>query len=243
MMDAERTSETSVGQRLLRSAEVEAEANAVAMAVQQQLAAALQGPIGSALAAGNVDSEAAPHTQALLGAEIPRRFIAVGAALTTAYATLSEGDEVRTAGALICAERLLFPSDPLGIAAVRSAVGHALAAQPAPLTQAGQPTTLDAAAAMQMRVAAGVERLERAYLQATAHVEAAALASASWKQVTGGAGPSSGALYSHFGPFLEGMLRWTFYLEAAIAAVIRDDWADVGAALIAARKVTGAQSY
>lgn len=243
MMDAERTSETSVGQRLLRSAEVEAEANAVAMAVQQQLAAALQGPIGSALAAGHADAEAAPHAQALLGADLPRRFIAVGAALTMAYVTISEGDEVRTAGALVCAERLLFPDDPLGIAAVRSAVDRALEAQPAPPAEAGQPTTPDAAAVMQMRVAAGVERLERAYLQAAVHVESAALASASWKQVTGGAGPSSGALRSNLGQFLEGMLRWTFYVEAAFDAIGRNDWADVGAALIAARKVTGAQSY
>jgi hypothetical protein len=39
-------------------------------------------------------------------------------------------------------------------------------------------------------------------------------------------------------PFIDGLARWAFLLEAAMEGVKRDDWVLVGAAVVAARRVT-----
>jgi hypothetical protein len=245
MTRSEHSGETTVGERLLRSTEVANAAASVEAEVQVQLMAALQGPIGTALAASHASSDAgasgANHAdaQALLGAEVPRRFIGAGAALTIAYMGISEGDEIKTAGALLCAQRLLFPDDPLGAVAVGAVTRSALEALESAEGDHPDPTPIDSAAAMQTKVAGGVEALERVYLQAGPHLETAALSTYSWKQATGGAGPSSSAVRSRFGPFLDGLIRWAFYVEAALQGIRLDDWARTGAALIAARRVTG----
>jgi hypothetical protein len=237
---------TPVGERLLRGPEVAAAAAAVDAEVEQQLAAALHGPVGTALAASTAPMGAPPGGQpagsedvpALLGAAVPRMFIAAGAALTAAYLAVAEGDEVRAAGAVLCARRRLFPDDALGSAAVAGAARPALESLPAPAGEPGAPPGADAAAAMGRQVAARVEELERAYLGAAPHIETAALDTYSWKRATGGAGPASGAMRGHLGPFLRGMARWAFYVEAALAAIRQDDWVRAGAAIIAARRVT-----
>jgi hypothetical protein len=240
----------TAGERLLRSEEVARAAVAVQDEVQAQVEAAVHGPFGLALAAGvqrvppaaGADGQAAEaqarEATALLGAEIPRRFIAAGAAITAAYAAVAQGDEVRAAGALVCAERVLFPGDLAGIAAVRQAVRAALATIDTAPIEPVPPQLSEALAAeqLQRRVLADAEALERAYLRAAAHVETAALSSMSWLQATGGAGPASGAARTRFGPFVDGLVRWAFYVEAAILAVEADDWARAGAALIAARR-------
>jgi hypothetical protein len=168
---------------------------------------------------------------------VPRTFIAVGAALTTAFAAVGDGDEVRAAGALRCAQALLFPADPLGQASVAGAVSPALEAL-APADPESTARAGDVTVEMERRVAREVEALNLAYLQASPHVRAAALSAYSWKQAAGGAGPESDALTGNLGPFLDGMARWAFFLEAALDGVRRDDWARTGAALIAARRVT-----
>ncbi len=241
---------STAGERLLRSEEVARAADAVQGEVRAQVEAAIHGPFGVALAAGaprvppaagGADGQAAAQAQgatALLGAEIPRRFIAAGAAITAAYAAVAQGDEVRAAGALVCAERVLFPGDLAGIAAVRQAVRAALSTMEPVPAESLPPPLGEALAAeqMQRRVLADAEALERAYLRAAAHVETAALSATSWLQATGGAGPASGAARARFGPFVDGLVRWAFYVEAAILGVEADDWARVGAALIAARR-------
>ena len=239
---------TSYGERLLRSPDVTLAAGAVHAIVQAQVMSALQGPVGTALAA-SVDHRQSPaqsgqngthpqhlhEAQTLLGAAVPRMFICVGAALTTAFVALAEGDETRVAGALLCAQGLLFPDDPLGVAAVAGAAHPALDALPQ--VSAGAPG-VEAALLMQQRVAAETEALERALLQVLPNLQVAALSSYSWKQATGGAGPSSDALTGHFGPFLDGLLRWAFYVEAALTSIRQDDWARAGAALVTGRRVT-----
>lgn len=240
---------TSTGERLLRSPHVAQAAAAVEADVRQQLAAALHGPIGTALAATSGSAGlAGPGTEgggggahALLGAAIPRAFIATGAALTTGYMGLAAGDDTRVAGALLCAQRLLFPGDPLGNAAVRAAAQPALDSLPDRSEEPAAADDAEAAAGMQRRVAADVEAIERAFLAVVPHVSAAALSSFSWKHATGGAGPASGALTSHLGPFLDGLVRWAFYVEVALEGIRHDDWARAGASLIAARRVTATQ--
>jgi len=239
---------TSHGERLLHSPDVTLAAGAVRAMVQAQVMSALQGPVGTALAA-SVDPRQSPEqpgqsgarpkhlheAQTLLGAAVPRMFIGAGAALTTAFVALAEGEETRVAGALLCAQGLLFPDDPLGVAAVAGAARPALDALPQ--ASAGLPG-VEAALLMQQRVAAETEALERALLQVLPNLQAAALGSYSWKQATGGAGPTSDALTGHFGPFLDGLLRWAFYVEAALTGIRQDDWARAGAALVNARRVT-----
>lgn len=232
---------TSHGERLLRSPEVALAAAAVQAMVQAQVISALQGPVGTALAASSDpghNGARALHlyeAQTLLGAAVPRIFIGVGAALTTAFLALAEGDETRVAGALIYAQSLLFSNDPLGVAAVAGVARPPLEALP--LVAAG-PFGVEAVSLIQERVAAETEALERALFQVMPNLQAAALDSYSWKHAIGGAGPSSDALKGHFGPFLDGLIRWAFYIEAALYGIRQDDWARAGAALITARRVT-----
>ncbi len=216
-------------------------ASAIQADVRAQLAAALHGPFAGALAAGappaHVEAPTAAEASLLLGAEIPRRFIAAGGALSVAYAALAEGDETRTAGALLCAERILFPDDPEGAArmagAVRAALRHLDTEPAASATEAGErPQDVEA---MQRSVAALAAALERAFAGAAGHLEAASLGARSWLAATGGAGPASGARHTQFGPFLDGLVRWAFFTEAALEGIRADDWARVGAALVAAR--------
>jgi hypothetical protein len=236
---------TPVGERLLRGEAVEAAAAQIRIEVGAQLEAALHGPVGTALAAGAASApgsgdepNGAAEAQALLSSPIPRTFIAVGAALTIAYVAVSEGDEVRTAGALLCAQRLLFPDDPFGLVAVNAAIRPAFEALSSSATSTnGMPET-EAAAAMQRRVAGDVSDLERGLMSVFPHLQAAALGSYSWKRATGGQGPASGAMHGPMGAFLSGLVRWTYYVEAALDGIRRDDWARAGAALIAARRVT-----
>jgi hypothetical protein len=67
-------------------------------------------------------------------------------------------------------------------------------------------------------------------------VQAAALGTRSWLAATGGLGPGSVAGQVQFGPFLDGLVRWAFYVAAALQGVRADDWARVGAALVAAQR-------
>jgi hypothetical protein len=238
---------STAGERLLRSAEVERAAREVAREVQMQVAGALAGPVGTALAAsapGGPGNEAvgpagqAGHmeAQALLRAAVPQTFIAVGAALTLAYAAVSAGEEVRSAGALRCAEQLLFPEDPLGLAAVAGAVRPVLEGMAVNEgTGAGALADDEAAALVERRVAAEVEELERGYLRVAAQVFSAATSSDSWKRMTGGAGEVG---MSQMGMFLVALSRWGFLVEAALDGVRHDDWVRVGAAVVAARRVT-----
>lgn len=239
----------SAGSRLLTGEEASAAARRIMEEVRQHLAAALHGPIGAALAAtaGDTGDPSAPDgardAQMLLGAPLPRMFMATGAAVTIGYTALSEGDEARVAGALLCARRLLFPDDASGLAGFVSAARRArdaIAPDSAPEGGDDQAIGVDAASLMQRRVAAGVDALERARAGAVAHLEAAALGSASWKRATGGAGPASDVMRGHLAPFLHALVRWAFLVEAALDGIERDDWARAGAALVAARSVTSA---
>ena len=233
----------TAGEGLLHSPEVERATREIEREVEAQVAGALSGPVGTALAAGaasgsgNLAPEHQTEAQLLLGHTVPRTFIAVGAALTTAFAAVGAGDEVRAAGALRCAQSLLFPADPLGQAAVTGAARPALE-DAVPATSESASVAADVAVAMARRVTGEVEQLENAYRRVASHVQAAALGSYSWKQASGGVGPESGALGGHLGPFLDAMTRWAFLTEAALDGIRRDDWARAGAALIAARRVT-----
>jgi hypothetical protein len=183
-------------------------------------------------------SKRRPRPSLLLSAEIPRRFIAAGAALSVAYAALAEGDETRTAGALLCAERILFPDDPEGAAQMAAAVRAALRQLDAEraasaIGDSEHPPNVEE---MQRSVMALAAALERAYAGAAGHLEAAALGARSWLAATGGAGPASGARHTQFGPFLDGLVRWAFFTEAALESIRADDWAGAGAALMAARR-------
>ncbi len=250
MDGATKSHAATAGDVLLRNPTVMAARDAVLHEVREQLAAALHGPIGTALAAsapgGHDVSDGPPsqhvQAQALLGAEIPRRFLATGAALTIAYSALATGDEVRVGGALLAVQGLLFPNDALGFFAVQTAVRLGLEATAPADGDPGGPVsaaaTADAAADMQRRVEGDIERLDRAYLGVLPHLTAAALGSPSWRTASGGAGPASGVLSGPLALFLEGLLRWTFYLCAALDGVRRDDWTRTGAALVAARRVT-----
>lgn len=252
------TPESTPGERLLRSDEAARAAREVGAEVRSQLGAALRGPLTGALTAwmgvtqratGNApgqadqsDQASQDAAQATLGTEVPRRFIGTGAALAAAYQAIASGDDVRAAGSLLCAQQLLFPNDPDGVAAVAGAVDIALRpltedeslATSAPGeggTEAQQPS-LDA---MQRTVMALAERLEGLYLGAAAHVEVAALGSRSWRAMTFGAGPGSGSARTIFGPFIDGLVRWAYYLAVALRGVREDNWALAGAAVIAAR--------
>lgn len=211
---------TTAGQRLLVSAEVERAAVQVALDVEVQVSGALAGPVGT--------------TMASLLSPLPRVFISVGAALTAAHAAVSAGDEVRAAGALRCAQDLLFPSDPLGRVAVAAAARPALDGYG---TREAAPLTEDAEA-VQRRVSAEVEELERGYLRVAPQLQVAALGAYSWKQMTGGMGESADVVASPMGMFVDGLARWAFLLEAAMDGVRSDDWVRVGAAVVAARRVT-----
>ena len=243
---------TSYGERLLRSPEVARAADAVEAEVRGQLDAALHGPLGAALAAGfgghSGPSDGAAHdgaagsadaaAGALLNSEVPRRFVAVGACLSAAYAALAAGDEVRVAGALLSAQRLLFPRDPEGAAAVAQAVAtatrHLEISEPAP--PHSERTGHVQAEAVQRAVASGVAALDRALHGAFGHVQAAALGTRSWRAATGGLGPGAVAGQTGFGPFLDGLVRWAFLVEAALQGLRADDWSRTGAALVAARQ-------
>ena len=236
--------ETSYGERLLRSPEAARAAAAIEAEVQQQLAAALHGPLAVALttAAPPVAGAVAPsdvETAAagrLLNTEVPRRFIAAGACLSAAYAALAEGEEARVAGALLCAQRFLFPDDPAGAAAVAQAVQNATLRPAAPDQAAALslegPEQL---AALEQAVAAQSDALQRSFHASAGHVQAAALGSRSWLAATGGVGPGAVAGQTQFGPFLDGLLRWAFYTAAALQGLREDDWSRVGAALMAAQ--------
>ena len=213
------TEGTTAGERLLRSAEVERAADQVAREVELQVGAALAGPVGATMAA--------------LQSSLPRTFIGVGAALTTAYAAVSSGDETHAAGALICAQELLFPTDPLGRAAVAGAARPGLPAVP----EEGAPPA-DDAVAVERRVEADIAALEQGYGRVASQVRAAALGTYSWKQLTGGLGASADVSASQLLPFIEGMTKWAFLAEAALDGVKRDDWVRAGAAVVAARRVT-----
>ena len=89
---------------------------------------------------------------------------------------------------------------------------------------------------MQRTVAAGVDALDRAFHASAGHIQAAALGTRSWLAATGGLSAGAIAGQSQFGPFLDGLLRWAFYTEAALQGVRADDWSRAGAALIAARQ-------
>ena len=241
---------STYGERLLRGTEAAVQADAVEAEVRQQLDAALHGPLGMALAAPGGPASAAiasdmpgasqagrsgdaEQAGQLLSTEVPRRFIAAGACLSAAYAALAAGDEARVAGALLCAQRFLFPHDVAGATAVAHAVAAATRELPAPNES---PQGLTQAEAMQQSVAATAEALERAYLAAAGHLSTAALSARSWLSATGGMGPGSVAGQTQFGPFLEGLVRWAFYVEAALQGVRADDWARTGAALVGARR-------
>ena len=215
---------TSVGERLLRSAEVERAAHQVAREVEQQVAGARAGPVGTAVA--------------VLQSALPRAFIGVGAAITTAHAAVSAGDEVRAAAALLCAQELLFPADLLGRAAVAGAVRLALESveeyDGAPPVEDGE--------AVQRRVAQEVEALERCWLRVGAQVLAAALGTYAWKRLTGGMGVAADVAASHGGLFVNGLARWAFLAEAALEGVRKDNWIRVGAAVVAARRVTSSSA-
>lgn len=244
------------GARLLAGADVAGAREQITREVQQHVSAALHGPIGTALAAGNpapggdtsvgsggTDGQSAgSHIEdpaALLGAALPRTFIATGAAITTGYAALAAGDEVRVAGALLCAQRLLFRDDPVGSIAFSAAARAALqSTDESDGDGDGDARSLDAAAAMQRRVERLGVALDTAFSRGASHLHAAALSSYSWKRLTGGAGPGSDVLSGHLAPFLLGLVRWAFLVEAALDGIRKDDWARAGAALVAARRVT-----
>jgi len=220
-MGASGPGETTSGERLLRSDEVARASVEIEREVEAQVGAALQGPLASAA----------------LISPLPRTFVAVGAALTLAYGAVGAGDEARAAGALRCAQGYLFPADPLGHAAFAGVTRPILDG----LAHTGEPSApiaAQTAAQMERHVGAEVERLERAFASAELRLAAAALGAYSWTMAAGGAGPQSGVSTGHLAPFLSGLTRWAFYTEAALDAIGRDDWARVGAALIAARKVT-----
>jgi hypothetical protein len=165
---------------------------------------------------------------------LPQRFIGAGVALTVAYSALGEADGVRVAAGLRCAAAALFPNDDDGWVQVERAaaasIGHL---EPIADPDVGDPATQTMA--MQRRVYAAAESLNRAYLAASTRLQVASLGSASWRAVSGGIGPGSDAVATAFGPFLHGLVRFAFFTAVAVHFVRRDDWAWVGAALIGAR--------
>ncbi len=254
---------TTYGERLLRSPAAMRAADAVEAEVHAQLDAALHGPLGTALAgqAAHADPAGRPPgaraatgadtrdtaaastaaAAALLNTAVPRRFIAAGACLSAAHAALAAGDEARVAGALLCAQRFLFPNDPAGADAVARAV--AIATRHLATYQASEPSGTppigagtEQVEATQRAVAAGGEALERAYQAAIGHIQAATLGTRSWLSATGGLGAGSAAGQTQFGPFLDGLIRWAFFTAAALQGVRADDWSRTGAALVAARQ-------
>jgi hypothetical protein len=247
----------SAGERLLRSEGAAGAARACAGEVARQVEAALLGPFAGVLSAATpavpasslapgspAAREGAPATPAstdaaaLLTQQAPRRFIAAGAAFTLALSAVASGDETRAAGALLCAQQTLFPQDPAGARSVASACRPALERLRAgsygwtapPETPQLTPELI------QQRVAAGMAALERAYQAAAPGVEEAALNTASWRAMVGGFGAASGVARAQFGPFVDGLVRWAFFVEAALDAIRHDDWAAVGACLMAARQ-------
>jgi hypothetical protein len=258
-MSATDAAGTSYGERLLRSAGVQRAAEQVLEEVRQHLADALHGPLAGAIAAHagvdptaggqpgrdpNAPDEAQTVAEAteLLASALPRRFIAVGAALSTAYAALGAGDEVRTAGALLCAQRLLLPDDPAGVAAIAQATDAALeragiassggTSGASATTAAGAPTA-GQVEEMQRQVLAGAELLERARAASATQITEAVLRARSILAVTRGAVPGSAA-EGAFGPFVPSLVRWAFFIAAALLGLRADDWSRVGAALVAA---------
>ncbi|RLT51276.1 MAG: hypothetical protein DWI69_13845 [Chloroflexi bacterium] len=254
MMDA---SETSAGEQLLRSDEVARLAVVIAGDVRLHVQSVMQGPFGIAGAQaiatpfnpnpsppdvstlrspgiGGSPGNFGPDPTGGLNGGVPQRFIAAGVALTVAYTALGEADGARVAGALRCASEILFPDDPSGFAQVERAAGVAVR----PLEPIEAPMIADAVRAteaMQHRVFAAAQSLDRAFQASMDHLTTASLDAHSWRQVTGGLGPSSGLITTAFGPFLPGLVRWAFYTAVALRFIRMDDWAWVGACLIGAR--------
>jgi hypothetical protein len=247
---------TSSGERLLGSDAATQTAIAVMAQVEAQVDAALHGPLVGALAgtlpvpgahpgaAGQPfpavppqgpAATAAAEAALMLGSEVPHRFIAAGAALAAALAGVSDGDDVRAAGGLLCAERILFPDDPAGAAAVAAAVKPAVERAMRDLGEPPAPGAIPPPEAMRRRVVAATDELERAFLASQSHVVRASLSARSWLPVTGGLGDLT-TLRGRYGPFLDALIRWAFYVGAALEAVRRDDWTLAGAAVLAAHQ-------
>lgn len=165
---------------------------------------------------------------------IPQRFVSVGVALTVAYAALGDADGVRVAGALGCAATLLFPNDEDGFTAA-SRVATMAVRHLEPIEEPTMADTAVATLAMQRRVMGAAESLDRAYLASANRLQMVNVDAVSWRLVTGGIGPVSDQIASAFGPFLPGLVRFSFFTAVALDYIRRDDWAWVGAALIAAR--------
>ena len=236
---------TSAGELLLRSVEVERATLDITAEVHAHLATAMQGPFGvagaqafgqSAADPAAAGAHAATHERLVgLASEVlPQRFIGAGVALTVAYTALGEADGVRVAAGLRCAAAALFPNDDDGWAGVERAaaasIGHLEA-----ITDPGVGDPAAQTRAMQRQVYAAAESLDRAYAAASTRIQIAALGAASWRAVSGGIGPGSDGASTAFGPFLPGLVRFAFFTAVAVHFVRRDDWAWVGAALIAAR--------
>ena len=236
---------TTYGERLLRSDEALRAAGMVAREVRGQVQAALEGPFATVLAgaaqslgAGSAQGGPDPaDASRILASGVPRRFIATGAALTIAHAALAAGDEHRAAGALLCAQSSLFPDDPDGAREV------AQAARSARLDETNQPAgtagaeSASAVETVQQRVVTLADQLDHAYLAAAGQLDAAVFGTASWRVATGGLGPASGAARALFGPFADALVRWAFYVAAALEGIRHDDWTRAGAAIVAARRL------
>lgn len=240
MMDA---SETSAGEQLLRSDEVARLAVVIAGDVRLHVQSVMQGPFGIAgaqavaplpLGIGGSPGNFGPDPSGGLNGGVPQRFIAAGVALTVAYAALGEADGARVAGALRCASEILFPDDPAGFVQVERAAGLAVR-HLEPIEEPMIADAVRATEAMQHRVFAAAQSLDRAFQASIDHLTTASLDAHSWRQVTGGLGPSSGLITTAFGPFLPGLVRWAFYTAVALRFIRMDDWAWVGACLIGAR--------
>ncbi len=240
MMD---TSETSAGEQLLRSDEVARLAVVIAGDVRLHVQSVMQGPFGIAGAQavvpspkgiGSIPGGFGPEASGGLNGGVPQRFIAAGVALTVAYTALGEADGARVAGALRCASEILFPDDPAGFAQVERAAGLAVR-HLEPIEEPMIADAVRATEAMQHRVFAAAQSLDRAFQASIDHLTTASLDAHSWRQVTGGLGPSSGLITTAFGPFLPGLVRWAFYTAVALRFIRMDDWAWVGACLIGAR--------
>lgn len=237
------------GERLLRSEETIRAGAAIAREVEAQVRAALDGPFAAVLA-GAAQSLAAgqpgegsaldpAEASRLLSSGVPRRFIATGAALATAHAALAAGDEHRAAGALLCAQESLFPGDPAGAREVTRAAQAALGQldEMSPAAEAGGLAASGGVEAVQQRVLALADRLDQAFLAAAGSLEAATFGTASWRAATGGLGPASGAARALFGPFAGALVRWAFYVAAALEGIRQDDWVRAGGAIVAARRL------
>ncbi len=221
---------TTAGELLLRGDEVAAATLAISAEVRAHLASAMQGPFGVA----GAQALAPGLALAPAGDGLPQRFISAGVALSVAYAALADADGVRVAGALRCAAATLFPNDDDGFSDIERAASMAVR-HLEPIADPGAGDSVEAMMAMQRRVHAAAASLDRAYLAASPRLQGAALASTSWRLVSGGVGPGSGQVATAFGPFLPALVRFAFFTAAAIHFVRRDDWAWVGAALVGAR--------